>query len=65
MTATDKDEPDTMHTKIKYTLMTGTNLFRIDPYSGIMAAATNTLDREVLPAYKYPLYIDVLYVNMI
>ncbi|KAG7316655.1 hypothetical protein KOW79_020196 [Hemibagrus wyckioides] len=44
--ATDKDEPDTMHTKIKYTLKTGTDLFRIDPYSGVISAATNTLDRE-------------------
>lgn len=48
--ATDKDEPNTLHTKIKFTLKNGTNLFRIDPYSGVITASTNTLDREVLPA---------------
>ncbi|XP_060722595.1 desmocollin 2-like protein [Tachysurus vachellii] len=46
VTATDKDEPNTLHTKIKYTLKNGTNLFRIDPYSGFISAATNILDRE-------------------
>lgn len=49
MNASDKDEPNTLHTKIKYTLLNGTNLFRIDPYSGVISASTNTLDREVLP----------------
>ncbi|XP_053470312.1 desmocollin 2-like protein [Ictalurus furcatus] len=49
--ATDKDEPNTPHTKIKYTLLNGTNLFRIDPYSGVISASTNTLDRETTEKY--------------
>lgn len=48
--ATDKDEPNTNHTKIVFSLKNGTNLFSIDPYSGVITASTNTLDREVLPA---------------
>ncbi|KAK3516572.1 hypothetical protein QTP70_021978 [Hemibagrus guttatus] len=51
VTATDKDEPDTIRTKIKYTLKGSTDLFRIDPYSGVMSAATNTLDRETQEKY--------------
>lgn len=54
MIATDKDQPGTLHTKIKFTLRNGTDLFKIDPYSGEISAITNTLDREVFPAYKFP-----------
>ncbi|TRY91442.1 hypothetical protein DNTS_028219 [Danionella cerebrum] len=44
--ATDKDEPGTDHTKIKFTLINATDMFSIDPASGRLTAATNTLDRE-------------------
>ncbi|TSK58110.1 Desmocollin-1 [Bagarius yarrelli] len=55
--ATDRDEPDTPHTKIKYTLQNGTNLFRIDPYTGVISAATNVLDREA--AEKHFIGIEI------
>ncbi|KAF5900437.1 desmocollin-2-like isoform X1, partial [Clarias magur] len=59
--ATDKDQPDTLHTKIKYTLRNGTDLFKIDPYAGDITAITNTLDRETLE--KYILEIEIRDMN--
>ncbi|XP_062858256.1 desmocollin 2-like protein [Trichomycterus rosablanca] len=44
--ATDKDDPTTDHAKLKFSLKNGTDLFKIDPYSGIISALTDTLDRE-------------------
>uniref|UniRef100_A0A8C7HNF4 Desmocollin-2 n=1 Tax=Oncorhynchus kisutch TaxID=8019 RepID=A0A8C7HNF4_ONCKI len=45
--AIDKDEPDTDHTKIRYSLLSGTNLFYINPETGVISTKTDTLDREV------------------
>ncbi|KAK2883557.1 hypothetical protein QQF64_016792 [Cirrhinus molitorella] len=44
--ATDKDQPKTPHTFIKFTLQNATDMFSIDPFTGILTAKTNTLDRE-------------------
>lgn len=44
--ATDKDQPKTPHTLIKFTLLNATDLFSIDPFTGVITAKTNTLDRE-------------------
>ncbi|XP_043075981.1 desmocollin 2 like [Puntigrus tetrazona] len=44
--ATDKDQPNTLHTKIKFTLLNATDMFHIDSSSGVITAKTNTLDRE-------------------
>lgn len=46
--ATDKDLANTSHTKIKFTLLNATDMFSIDPFTGVLTAKTNTLDREVL-----------------
>lgn len=43
---TDKDEENTFRTKIKYTLLSGTDLFAIHPETGVITTVTNTLDRE-------------------
>ncbi|MCJ8743639.1 hypothetical protein PDJAM_G00096570 [Pangasius djambal] len=59
--ATDKDEPNTLHTKIRFTLQNGTNLFRIDPFTGVITASTNTLDRETVE--KYILEIEIKDMN--
>uniref|UniRef100_A0A665VP38 Desmocollin-2-like n=1 Tax=Echeneis naucrates TaxID=173247 RepID=A0A665VP38_ECHNA len=45
--ATDRDQEGTDHVVIKYTLLTGSNLFAINPKTGIITTTTNTLDREV------------------
>ncbi|XP_062260030.1 desmocollin 2-like protein [Platichthys flesus] len=45
--ASDKDEPGSLHVKIKYTLKNGLDLFAIDPVTGVITTVTNTLDREV------------------
>ncbi|XP_062386301.1 desmocollin 2-like protein [Sardina pilchardus] len=44
---TDRDEAGTDHTKIKYTLLDGNNLFSIDSQTGVIKTKTATLDREV------------------
>ncbi|XP_007257069.3 desmocollin 2 like [Astyanax mexicanus] len=49
--ATDRDEPNTPHTKIRYTLINGTDLFNINPFSGVITTKTNTLDRETQDRY--------------
>ncbi|XP_012683281.2 desmocollin-2 [Clupea harengus] len=45
--ATDRDQEDTDHTKIKYTLLDGKDLFSIDSQTGVIKTKTATLDREV------------------
>ncbi|XP_068594148.1 desmocollin 2-like protein [Cebidichthys violaceus] len=45
--ATDRDQAKTLHVKIRYSLKTGLDLFAINPDTGIISTATNTLDREV------------------
>ncbi|XP_026883433.2 cadherin-5 [Electrophorus electricus] len=50
--ATDEDDPSTPNGKISYKLMNGTNLFDIDPKTGMIKTAVNTLDRETTSQYK-------------
>uniref|UniRef100_A0A4W5KQ56 Cadherin domain-containing protein n=1 Tax=Hucho hucho TaxID=62062 RepID=A0A4W5KQ56_9TELE len=45
--ATDIDKPGTDHTKIRYSLLSGTDLFYINPETGVISTKTDTLDREV------------------
>ncbi|XP_044076580.1 desmocollin 2 like [Siniperca chuatsi] len=45
--ATDRDLKGSLHVKIRYTLLTGLDLFTINPNTGVITTATNTLDREV------------------
>lgn len=49
--ATDKDQANTTHTLIKFTLLNATDMFSIEPFTGKLTAKTNTLDREV---FFYP-----------
>ncbi|KAK1795897.1 hypothetical protein P4O66_009010, partial [Electrophorus voltai] len=44
--ATDKDEPNTLHTKIKFILQNYTDLFTIDPSNGVIRTVNKQLDRE-------------------
>ncbi|XP_061095893.1 desmocollin 2-like protein [Conger conger] len=48
---TDTDEPGTLHTKVRFTLLDETDLFRINPETGEVYTKTNSLDREVQDTY--------------
>ncbi|XP_005462190.1 desmocollin-3-like [Oreochromis niloticus] len=47
VSATDRDEIGTDHVKIKYTLVSGSDMFSIHPETGVITTTTNTLDREL------------------
>lgn len=54
MTATDRDEPGTLHTKLKYRIVgqdplpiKGPGVFNIHPDTGSITVVSPTLDREV------------------
>ncbi|KAM9845093.1 desmocollin 2-like protein [Aulostomus maculatus] len=50
--ATDRDQPGSLHVKIRYSLLTGLDLFAIDPATGVITTVTDTLDREVKDKYN-------------
>lgn len=45
--STDRDQAGTLHVKVRYSLLSGTDLFSINPGTGVITTKTNTLDREV------------------
>ncbi|XP_026017315.1 desmocollin-3-like isoform X2 [Astatotilapia calliptera] len=47
VSATDRDQIYTDHVKIKYTLVSGSDMFTIHPETGVITTTTNTLDREL------------------
>ncbi|XP_065326101.1 desmocollin 2-like protein [Pelmatolapia mariae] len=47
VSATDRDQGGTDHVKIKYTLVSGSDMFTIHPETGVITTTTNTLDREL------------------
>ncbi|XP_034980943.2 desmocollin-1 isoform X1 [Zootoca vivipara] len=58
ITATDRDEPDTLHTKLKYRIvgqnpipLQGSNTFTIHPDTGSITVAYPVLDREKITTY--------------
>lgn len=48
--ATDRDQEGTTHVKIKYSLLTGSDKFSINPVTGVITTLVGNLDREVHPA---------------
>ncbi|KAG2458320.1 DSC1 protein, partial [Polypterus senegalus] len=59
---TDRDEEDTLHTKLKYRIISENNkLFYIHPETGVVTTMSNALDREVKDAYE--LLIEVRDMN--
>uniref|UniRef100_A0A1A8PC63 Desmocollin 2 like n=2 Tax=Nothobranchius rachovii TaxID=451742 RepID=A0A1A8PC63_9TELE len=44
--STDRDDPNTDHSRVQYKLLSGLNYFAIHPKSGTITTVTNTLDRE-------------------
>ncbi|KAM3866218.1 desmocollin 2-like protein [Diretmus argenteus] len=49
--ATDRDQQGTLHTKIRYSLLTGGDLFSIHPQTGVISTVSTSLDREVKEKY--------------
>lgn len=47
ISATDIDDPQTIHAKIKFSLLSGTEMFHIGPETGVLTTRTAHLDREV------------------
>lgn len=49
--ATDKDEPDTLHTRLKYSILqqlpASPTLFAMHPTTGVITTTSSQLDREV------------------
>ncbi|XP_028659464.2 desmocollin 2-like protein [Erpetoichthys calabaricus] len=59
---TDRDEENTLHTKLKYRIVSENNkLFYIHPETGVVTTMSNALDREVNDAYE--LLIEVRDMN--
>ncbi|KAJ7338772.1 hypothetical protein JRQ81_012674 [Phrynocephalus forsythii] len=59
VTATDKDEPNTLHTKLKYKIVNrnlqiyqNSHIFVINPDTGCITVASSHLDRETAAEYK-------------
>ncbi|KAM9790901.1 desmocollin 2-like protein [Syngnathus typhle] len=50
--ATDRDQAGTDHVKIRYSLLSELERFAINPETGVLATATNTLDRESKEIYN-------------
>ncbi|XP_036273797.1 desmocollin-3 isoform X3 [Pipistrellus kuhlii] len=54
--ATDRDEPDTMHTRLKYSVLSQTprspGLFAVHPSTGALTLVAQNLDREVVDKYE-------------
>ncbi|XP_042353536.1 desmocollin 2 like isoform X2 [Plectropomus leopardus] len=55
--ATDRDKEGTSHVKIRYTLLTGLDLFSINTATGVISTVTNTLDRETKDKYAVTVQI--------
>lgn len=59
--ATDKDEPDTMHTRLRYSILkqlpSPPTLFTMHPSTGVITTTSAQLDRELID--KYQLIIKV------
>ncbi|XP_027628463.1 desmocollin-3 [Tupaia chinensis] len=53
--ATDRDEPDTMHTRLKYSILEQTprspGLFSVNPSTGVITTVSHYMDREVVDKY--------------
>ncbi|XP_070277333.1 desmocollin-2 isoform X1 [Myotis yumanensis] len=60
--ATDKDEPGTLHTQLKYSILqqlpASPTLFFMNPTTGVITTTTSQLDREVLDKYQLKIKVQ-------
>lgn len=47
LNATDRDQPNTLHVMIRYTLLDNLDRFSINPNTGVITTVADGLDREV------------------
>ncbi|XP_023569844.1 desmocollin-2 isoform X2 [Octodon degus] len=60
--ATDNDEPDTMHTRLRYSILeqqpARPTLFTMHPSTGVITTTSSQLDREVLDTYQLKIKVQ-------
>ncbi|XP_006835187.1 PREDICTED: desmocollin-2 [Chrysochloris asiatica] len=60
--ATDKDEPDTMHTRLKYSIIeqipASPTLFSMNPKTGVITMASSQLNRELIDKYQLKIKVQ-------
>uniref|UniRef100_G1R412 Desmocollin 2 n=1 Tax=Nomascus leucogenys TaxID=61853 RepID=G1R412_NOMLE len=60
--ATDKDEPDTMHTRLKYSIIgqvpPSPTLFSMHPTTGVITTTSSQLDRELIDKYQLKIKVQ-------
>ncbi|XP_058133556.1 desmocollin-2 isoform X1 [Dasypus novemcinctus] len=60
--AIDKDEPDTMHTRLKYSIIEqmppSPTLFTMHPTTGVLTVSSFQLDREVIDKYQLKIKVQ-------
>lgn len=60
--ATDKDEPDTLHTRLRYSILqqlpASPTLFSIHPTTGVITTTSSQLDREVIDEYQLKIKVQ-------
>lgn len=60
--ATDKDEPDTMHTRLRYSILeqlpSSPTLFSMHPTTGVITTSSSQLDRELIDKYQLKIKVQ-------
>ncbi|XP_053427765.1 desmocollin-2 isoform X2 [Nycticebus coucang] len=60
--ATDKDEPDTMHTRLRYSILeqlpASPTLFSMHPKTGVITTTSSQLDRELISKYQLKIKVQ-------
>lgn len=60
--ATDSDEPDTMHTRLKYSILEQSpsppTLFTMHPTTGVITTTSSQLDRELIDKYQLKIKVQ-------
>uniref|UniRef100_A0A8D2HPK9 Desmocollin 2 n=1 Tax=Urocitellus parryii TaxID=9999 RepID=A0A8D2HPK9_UROPR len=62
VSATDKDEPDTMHTRLRYSILeqlpSSPTLFSMHPSTGVITTLSSQLDRELIDKYQLKIKVQ-------
>ncbi|XP_007951634.1 desmocollin-2 [Orycteropus afer afer] len=60
--ATDKDEPDTLHTRLKYSIIEqippSPTLFSVHPNTGVITTSSSQLNRELIDKYQLKIKVQ-------
>lgn len=60
--ATDKDEPDTLHTRLRYSIIeqfpASPTLFSMHPTTGVITTTSSQLDRELIDKYQLKIKVQ-------